>query len=129
MGIVFSPSRVRFQPALPEVKGLSIRARYKGAERTVNPESVKDTQSVNIQLPAGKAIKKGGRRRVIQVAITDQLAKPFIFFSARILTPVLAGLALNQISCLVNGLMPRRALIAGRGMVVTFINPGNVNWP
>ena len=55
MGITLSQSSVRFQPALPEVTGL-----YKGAERTANPESVKDTQSVNIQLAAVKATIKGG---------------------------------------------------------------------
>ena len=60
MGIALSPSRVRFQATLPEVKGLSLGSLYKGAERTVNPESVKDTQSVNIQLAAVKATIKGG---------------------------------------------------------------------
>ena len=122
MGITLSPSRVRFQPALPEVEGL-----YKGAERTVNPKSVKDTHSVNIQLAAVKITRKGGTSPSRKGCDAVQLAKPFIFFNARILTPVLAGLALNQVSSLVKGLMPRRALMAGLRTVVTFISPGRVN--
>ena len=125
---MLSPSGALFQPALPEVKGLFIEPLHKGAERTVNPESVKDTQSVNIQPPALKpTISRGQCASLRRPAITDQLAKPFNFFSGRILTPVLAGLALNQVSSLVNGLIPRRALIAGRRTVVTFISPGRVN--
>ena len=124
---MLSPSRVRFQPALPEVKGLFTGSLYKGAERTVNPQSVKDTQSVNIQPPGLKPAANEGNALACRPAISDQFAKSFIFFNARILTPVVAGLALNQVSSLVKGLIPRRALIAGRRTVVTFISPGRVN--
>ena len=88
---------------------------------------MKDTQSVNIQLAAVKATRKGRTSLSHKGCDAVQLAKHFIFFNARILTPVLAGLALTQVSYLVKGLMPRRALIAGLRTVVTFISPGRVN--
>ena len=58
-----------------------------------------------------------------------QLAKPFSFLSGRILTCLRAGLALNHVSSPVKGLMPLRALTAGRRNVVIFIRPGKVKLP
>ena len=45
----------------------------------------------------------------------------------RTLTTVRAGLALNVVSCLVKGLIPLRALVAGLRWVEIFSNPGIVN--
>lgn len=59
----------------------------------------------------------------------QELANSFIFFRGRILTAVLAGLALNMVSSPVKGLMPLRALTAGLRTVMTFIRPGIVNSP
>src|SRR5690606_11308182 len=49
--------------------------------------------------------------------------------SARILTLVLAGLALNTVSAPVKGLTPLRALRAGFLTVLIFMSPGRVNSP
>ena len=56
----------------------------------------------------------------------------FIFFSGRILTCVLAGLALNIISSPVNGLVPLRAFLAGFfqiGFGFIFITIGSQTTP
>src|SRR5690606_9365191 len=59
----------------------------------------------------------------------DQAAASFSFFSGRTLSLVEAGLAANQVSSLVNGLMPLRFGLAGTFTAVIFSTPGSTNWP
>src|SRR2546421_5275653 len=49
--------------------------------------------------------------------------------SARTLTTLRAGLALNMTSSLVNGLIPLRALVAGFWMTMIFMRPGTARTP
>ncbi len=44
-------------------------------------------------------------------------------------TDLLAGLAAKVIGCLVNGLIPWRAFVAGRLTTRNFAKPGSVNTP
>jgi hypothetical protein len=50
----------------------------------------------------------------------------FRFFSGRIFTTFLAGLALKVVSSPVKGLIPLRALVAGFRTTVIFVRPGTV---
>src|SRR6185295_18277317 len=53
----------------------------------------------------------------------------FSVLSGRTLITLRAGFALNMTSCLVNGLMPLRALVAGLRTTVTFISPATLQMP
>src|SRR4051812_41482397 len=57
------------------------------------------------------------------------LAMSLRAFKGRTLTTRRAGLALNICSCLVKGLMPLRALVAGLLTMVIFMRPGRANTP
>src|ERR1700728_3951074 len=60
---------------------------------------------------------------------TYQLTIDFRFFSGRARTFLLAGFALKVIFSPVNGLMPSRALVAGRFTTLSLSRPGRVNSP
>src|SRR5688500_10045226 len=53
----------------------------------------------------------------------------FSALSGRTLMTLRAGLALNICSCLVKGLIPLRALVAGFWITLIFIRPGTANTP
>src|SRR5438067_7644535 len=66
-----------------------------------------------------------GRRRLRR----DYFAMSLRALRGRTLMTRRAGLALNICSCLVNGLMPMRALVAGFWMTVIFMRPGTTKVP
>ena len=76
-----------------------------------------------------KITSAGYKCRTLTGLHTSPLARRLSFLSGRILTPVEGGFALNQVSSLVNGLIPLRALTAGRRTAVILNNPGIVNCP
>ena len=53
----------------------------------------------------------------------------FAAFTGRALTIFRAGLALNTVGSLVNGLMPSRSLVAGFLMTTNFAKPGTTKVP
>src|SRR4051812_5591385 len=53
----------------------------------------------------------------------------FSAFSGRTLITLRAGLALKTVSCLVKGLIPLRALVAGLWTTLIFTRPGSANTP
>src|SRR5688500_13444155 len=53
----------------------------------------------------------------------------FRAFSGRTLITLRAGLALNICSCLVKGLIPLRAVVAGLWTTLIFTRPGSANTP
>src|SRR6202041_3177323 len=59
----------------------------------------------------------------------DQFTIDFRFFNGSARTFLLAGFALNVIFSPVNGLVPSRALVAGRLTTFSFSKPGRVNKP
>src|SRR5580704_17378100 len=59
----------------------------------------------------------------------DQFTIDFRFFNGRARTFLLAGFALNVIFSPVKGLMPSRALVAGRFTTFSLSKPGRVNSP
>src|SRR3954466_14428037 len=59
----------------------------------------------------------------------NHFAMSFRALSGRTLMTLRAGLALNICSCLVKGLIPLRALVAGLLMTMIFIKPGTAKMP
>src|SRR5205823_4376419 len=62
-------------------------------------------------------------------AAANYFTMSFSALSGRTLITRRAGLALNITSCLVKGLIPMRALVAGFWITVIFIKPGTTNMP
>src|SRR4051794_23543084 len=73
--------------------------------------------------------KNNPRRRRRRNRGGDYFAMSFRALSGRTLMTLRAGLALNICSCLVKGLIPLRALVAGLLMTMIFIKPGTAKMP
>src|SRR3990167_4556814 len=68
-------------------------------------------------------------RKHPQVTLADQTAASLSFLSGRTFSLVVAGLAANQTSSLVKGLMPLRLGFAGTLVAVILRTPGSVKLP
>src|ERR1700722_14418322 len=78
-----------------------------------------NAQPMALGLPAGAR----------SVAPHHQAIASLIALIGRARTALLAGFAAKVCGCLVNGLMPWRALVAGFLITRNFAKPGNVNTP
>jgi len=117
---------------------LSAKTYRTGGEAKVDVfDYIEPLQCQMASLDIGLCQSRGSKRALINspaygsgnsLRYSHQTAS-FAAFTGRALMIFRAGLALNTVGCLVNGLMPARSLVAGFLMTTNFAKPGSRKAP